>query len=79
MLFRATQDRQIMVESSSKTWSTGEGKGKPLQYSCFENLMYSIKRQKDMTLKEELPRSVGVDLVIKLIPEPLKQGLAYCR
>ena len=79
MLFRATQDRQIMVESSRKAWSTGKGKGKPLQYSCLENLMYNIKRQKDMTLKEELPRSVGVDLVINLIPQPLKQGLAYCR
>ena len=61
-----------MVESSRKAWSTGKGKGKPLQYSCLENLMYSIKRQKDMTLKEELPRSVGVDLVINLIPQPLK-------
>ena len=48
-----------MVESSDKTWSTGEGKGKPLQYSCPENTMNSMKRQKDMTLKDELPRSVG--------------------
>ena len=40
-------------------WSTGEGNGKPLQYSCLENPMSSMKRQKDMTLKEELPRSVG--------------------
>ena len=40
-------------------WSTGEGNGKPLQYSCFEVPMNSIKRQKDKTLKEELPRSVG--------------------
>ena len=40
-------------------WSTGEGKGKPLQYSCLENPMNSMKRQKDMTLKDELPRSVG--------------------
>ena len=47
-----------MVESSDKTWSTGEGNGKPLQYSCFENPMNSMKRQKDMTLKDELPRSV---------------------
>ena len=47
------------MESSDKTWSTGEGNGKPLQYSCLENPMNSIKRQKDMTLKDELPRSVG--------------------
>ena len=56
---RDTQDRQVMVESSDKTWSTGEGNGKPLQYSCLENPMNSMKRQKDRTLKEELPRSVG--------------------
>ena len=40
-------------------WSTGEGNGKPLQYSCLENNMDSMKRQKDGTLKDELPRSVG--------------------
>ena len=56
---RTTQDGQVMVESSDKTWSIGEGNGKPLQYSCLENPMNSIKRQKDMTLKDELPRSVG--------------------
>ena len=48
-----------MVESSDKMWSTGEGNGKPLQYSCLENPMNSMKRQKDRTLKGELPRSVG--------------------
>ena len=48
-----------MVESSDKTWSTGEGNGKPLQYSCLENLMNSMKRQNDRILKEELPRSLG--------------------
>ena len=48
-----------MVESSDKTWCTGEGTGKPLQYSCLENPMNSMKRQKDRTLKDELPRSVG--------------------
>ena len=48
-----------MVESSDKTWSTGEGNGKPLLYSCLENLMNSNKRQKDMTLKDEFSRSVG--------------------
>ena len=40
-------------------WSTGEGHGKPLQYSCLENPMNSMKRQNDRILKEELPRSVG--------------------
>ena len=55
----ATQDGQVMVESSDKTWSTGEGNGKPLQYSCLENPMNSMKRQKGRTLKDELPRSVG--------------------
>ena len=48
-----------MVESSDRMWSTGEGNGKPLQYSCLESPMNSIKRQKDRTLKDELPRSVG--------------------
>ena len=57
---RATQDGWVMVEGSNKTWSTGEGNGKPLQYSCPENTMNSMKRQKDMTLKDELPRLVGV-------------------
>ena len=48
-----------MVENSDKTWSTGEENGKPLQYSCIENPMNSMKRQKDKTLKDELLRSVG--------------------
>ena len=47
------------MKSSDKTWSTGEGNGKPLQYSCLENPMNSMKRQKDRTLRDELPRSVG--------------------
>ena len=55
---RATLDRWVMVEHSDKTWSTGEGNGKPLQYSCLENPMNSMKRQKDRTLKDELPRLV---------------------
>ena len=59
MLCRATQDGKVIVESSDKKWSTGEGNGKPLQYSCLENPMNSKKRQKDLTLKEELPRLVG--------------------
>ena len=49
----------VMVESSDKMWSPGEGNGKPLQYSCLENTMNTMKRQKDRTLKDELLRSVG--------------------
>ena len=49
-----------MMESSDKTWSNGEGNGKPLQYSCIENPLNSMKRQKDRTLKDELLRSVGI-------------------
>ena len=48
-----------MVERSDRMWSTGEGNGKPLQYSCLENPMNNMKRQKDRTLKDELPRLVG--------------------
>ena len=55
----ATQNSQVMVERSDRMWSTGEGNGKPLQYSCLENPMNSTKRQKDTTLKDELPRLVG--------------------
>ena len=58
MPYRATQDGQVMVENSDKTWSTGEGNGKPLQCSCLENPMNSMKRQKVMTLKDKLPRLV---------------------
>ena len=54
----ATQDRRVMVERSDRMWST-EGKGKPLQDSCLENPMNSMRRQNDRTLKEKLPRSVG--------------------
>ena len=55
----ATEDRWFMVERSDRMWSTGEGNGKPLQYSCLENPMSSMKRQNDRILKEKLPRSVG--------------------
>ena len=48
-----------MVERSDRMWSTGEGNGKPLQSSCLENTMNSMKRQNDRILKEELPRSLG--------------------
>ena len=55
----ATQDGWVMVESSDRIRSTGEGNGKPRQYSFLENPRNSMKRQKDRTLKDELPRSVG--------------------
>jgi len=59
MLCRDTQNGWVIVESSDKTWSPGEGNGKPVQYSCLENSMNGMKRQKDRTLKDELPRLVG--------------------
>ena len=55
----ATQDRWAMVERSDRMWTTREGNGKPLQYSCLENPMNSMKRQNHRIQKEELPRSVG--------------------
>ena len=61
MPYRASQDGQVMVESSDKMWPTGEGNDKPLQYSCLENPMNRNpwKGKKDRTLKDELLRSVG--------------------
>ena len=59
----ATQDGCVMVEMSDRMWSIGEGNGKPLQYSCLENPMNSMKMQNDRILKEELPRSVGAQYV----------------
>ena len=59
MLCRANQDGWVMVEGSDKLWSIGEGIGKPLQYSCLENPVNSMKRPKDMKLKDKLPRWVG--------------------
>ena len=59
MPYRTTPDGWVMVESSDKMWSSGEGNDKPLQYSCLENPMNSMKRQKDRTVNDELPRSVG--------------------
>ena len=57
-------------------WSTGEGNGKPLQYSCLENPINSVKRQNDRTLKEELPRSVGAqyatEIIAEITPERMK-------
>ena len=55
----ATQDGQVIVERYDRMWSTGEGNGKPLPYSCLENPINSMKRQNDRVLKGELPGSVG--------------------
>ena len=57
--YGATQDGRVMMERPDKMWYTGEGNGKPLQYSCLENPMNSMKRQNDRIPKEELPRSIG--------------------
>ena len=61
----ATQDGRVMVERSDRMWSTGEGNGKPLQYSCLENPMNSMKRQNDRILKEKLPGSLGAPCATK--------------
>ena len=57
--YGATQDGWVMVERSDRMWSNGEGNGKPLQYSCLENPMNSMRKQNSRILDEELPRSVG--------------------
>ena len=57
---------RVMVKSFDKTWSTGEGNGTPLQYSCLENPMNIMKRQKDRTLKDALPRSVGAQYAMDM-------------
>ena len=59
MMLTLTQDGWVMVERSDRMWSTGEGNGKPLQYSCLENPINNMKRQNDRILKEELPRLVS--------------------
>ena len=62
---RAIQGGRVMVKSSDKRWYIGEGNGKPLQHSCLENPLNTIKRQKDMTLKDELPKLVGAQYVTR--------------
>ena len=77
MLCRATQDRQVMVENSDKMWSIREGNREPIWYSCLENPMNSMKRQKDRTLKVEFPRSVGAQYATgisgEITPERMKR------
>ena len=69
MPWRATQDGPDTAESSDKTWSTGEKNGKPLQYSCLENTMNGMKRQKDRTLKDGLTRLEGPNKLLENIGE----------
>ena len=67
----ATQDGRVMVERSDRMWSTGEGNGKPLQYSCLENPMNSMKRQYDRIPKEELPNML-LEISGEITPERMK-------
>ena len=73
----ATQDGWVMVERSDRMWSTEEQNGKPLQYSCLENPMNSMKRHKDRTLKDELLRLVVPNMLLKksgeITPERMKR------
>ena len=73
---RATQDGRVMVERADTMWFTGEGNGKPFQYSCLENPMNSMKRQNGRILKEVLPRSVGAQMLLEvsgeITPERMK-------
>ena len=75
--YGATQDEQVMVERSDRMWSTGEGNDKLLQYSCLENTMNSMKRQKDRTLKGELLRCVVAQYATgesgEIVPERMKR------
>ena len=72
----ATQDGRVMVERSDSMWPTGEGNEKPLQYSCLDNPMSSMKKQKGRTLKDELPRSLGAQYATgdqwRITPERMK-------
>ena len=75
MLYGATQDGLVMVENSDKTWSTGEGNGKPLQHFCLENPMNSMKRQKDMTLKDEPPVWQVYNMLLEKSQEIAPEGI----
>ena len=75
MLYGATQDGLVMVENSDKTWSTGEGNGKPLQHFCLENPMNSMKSQKDMTLKDEPPVWQVYNMLLEKSQEIAPEGI----
>ena len=68
----ATQDGQVMVERSNRMWSTGEGNGIPLQYSCLENPMNSMKRQKDRILKDQKVPNMLLEISGEITPERMK-------
>ena len=73
----ATQDGGVMVERSDRMWSTGEGNDNPLQYSCLENPMNSMKRQNDRMLKDKLPRLMVPNMLLEIsgeiTPERMKR------
>ena len=71
----ATQDSRVMVERSDRMWSTGEGNGKPLQYSCLENPMNSMKRQNDRILKGELPGLEVPNMLLEISGEITPQRM----
>ena len=77
MLYRATQDEWVMVESSDKTWSTGEGNRKPLQHSCLREPHEQYEKAKGMTMKDEPPSSVGIQYATgeswEIAPEEIKR------
>ena len=75
---RATKDAWVMVESSDKKCSPGEGNGKPLQYACLDIPMNSMKRHKDRTLKGELPRSVGAHMLLEKSGEDVGPKQKQC-
>ena len=64
MVCGATQDAQVTVETSDKTWSSGGGNGNLLQYSCCENPVDSMKRRKDLTPEDDLPGSESVFMLL---------------
>ena len=74
---RATQDAWVMAENSDKMWSTGEGNGKSLQYCFLENPVNSMKKQKGMTLEDEIPRLIGAQYATgksgEITPERMKR------
>ena len=78
MRYMATQYGRVMVECSVKTWSTGEGNGKPLQYSCLENPMNSMKKQKDRTLKVNSPGQWVPNMLLEISGEITPERMKGC-
>ena len=73
---KATQDGQVIVKRSDKMWSAGGGNGNPFQYSCLENPMNSMKRQKTMTPEDEAPGQKVSNMLLEksgeITPERMK-------